>query len=98
MTTPTELVALRERVAGLTGADRDLDEDIATALGGIVRRVTRIGLNGRTPGSYRVFWPGRDNGGRGSAIPYYTKSEASRARAIQRLTALINSETGHDHE
>ena len=33
MTTPTELVALRERVAGLTGADRETDARVAVIAG-----------------------------------------------------------------
>lgn len=55
------------------GPDRDLDWDIAEALGGMVRRVSRLGLNGRSPGSWRVFWSVDKTNGKGSVIPYYTK-------------------------
>jgi hypothetical protein len=77
------------RLADATKPSRGLDEDIASALGGSIRRVSRLGLNGRSPGSYRVFWPHSDLCGPGHAIPYYTKDAASRSRAIRRLEALL---------
>ena|SRR5690242_1913340 len=70
-----------------SGPDRDLDWDIAEALGGAVRRVSGLGLNGRTPGQWRVFWPGKE-GTKGSQIPYYTKH---RDRAIAKLKAARQS-------
>jgi len=82
-----ELRELIERVEKRTGRDRDLDMEIAEALGGSVRRVSRLGLNGRSPGSYRVFWPHSDCWGPGHVIPYYTKDDRSRQRAVALLRA-----------
>jgi hypothetical protein len=84
----TTLIALAERVEGRSKPDRDLDYEVAEALGGQVRRVSRIGLSGRSPGSWRVFWPPSNAHGVGSAIPYYTRTDASRTRAASRLRAL----------
>lgn len=67
------------------GPDRDLDWDIVEALGGTVRRVSSLGLNGRTPGQWRAFWPGRSDNAKGSQIPYYTNH---RDRAIAKLEAM----------
>lgn len=69
------------------GPDRDLDWDIAEALGGMVRRVSRLGLNGRSPGSWRVFW-GDNTSGKGSVIPYYTKH---RDKTKAKLMALLET-------
>lgn len=79
------------RLEKCAGRDRDLDEEIAEALGGSVRRVSRLGLNGRSPGSFRVFWPGTTSK-TGSAIPYYTKDEKTRARAMARLRAALTED------
>lgn len=80
--------AVLARIDKRTGPDRDLDWDIAEALGANIRRVSRLGLNGRSPGSYRAFWPKSDPSGRGSDIPYYTKD---RAKAKAKLRAALES-------
>lgn len=85
------LSELIERVEKLDGPDRDVDEAIVEAMGGHVRRVSRLGLNGRSPGSYRAFFSHSDPN-KGSAIPYYTKSHESRVRAIAKLSALSAQE------
>lgn len=72
--------------------DRDLDWDIAEALGASIRRVSRLGLNGRSPGSYRAFWPKSDPFGRGSTIPYYTK-DREKAKAKLRAALSEHAET-----
>jgi hypothetical protein len=86
-----ELIA---RVERLKATNRDIDWDIAEAFGGAVRRVSRLGLGGRAPGSYRVFWPGKEHNLKGSAIPYYTKTPESRARIVAKLRALKETDHG----
>lgn len=83
----SQIAELIKRVERARRTDRDLDQDVATALGASIRRVTRLGLNGRTPGSYRAFFPYSDPR-KGSAIPYYTKTERSRARAVALLRSM----------
>lgn len=84
-----------ERLEKGFGRDRDLDWDIAEALGGSIRRVTSLGLNGRTPGTYRVFWPHTDPFGRGAQIPYYTKHR-DKAKAKLAAYRLSLAERGGD--
>lgn len=82
-----------ERLEKRDGPDRDLDQDVAEALGASVRRVSKLGLNGRTPGSYRAFWQRADPFGPGSAIPYYTKDRArAKAKLLKALEALSEEE------
>jgi hypothetical protein len=63
-----ELLRLAELCEKADGPDRELDAKIAPHLGWHQRVVTRLGLNGRTPGSWLWFedgapWgtPGRRN-------------------------------------
>lgn len=89
VTRPTDIDNIThviKRVQMSDGVDRDLDWDIAEALGGNVRRVSRLGLSGRTPGSNRVFWPGKVDNNKGSAIPAYTKD---RTKALAKLKAAL---------
>ncbi len=51
------LRSLIERVEAATAPDRDLTEQAHKALGWHQRRVTSLGLRGRTPGSYLWFEP-----------------------------------------
>jgi hypothetical protein len=81
-----ELRALLERVEKKFGPDRDLDSDIAEALGASICRVTKLGLTGRTRGGFRAFWPSTKTP-RGAPIPYYTKD---RHKAAALLRALIS--------
>lgn len=55
---PAVLRDLLERVRAAKGPDWRLDEEILSVLGWNVRRVTGLGLNGRTPGSVRAWPPG----------------------------------------
>lgn len=89
MTDKERIAAVLARLDKGFGPDRDLDWDIAEALGGHVRRVSRIGLNGRSPGSWRVFWNDKTNG-KGSVIPYYTKH---RDKTKAKLSKLLESMT-----
>lgn len=82
-----DLLSLAARVEALTGPDRDLDWEIAEARGGQIRRVSRLGLSGRSPGSYRVFWPTTRVPGPGNSIPTYTKTPETRKRAAAALRA-----------
>ncbi|WP_411033372.1 hypothetical protein [Shinella sp. BYT-45] len=88
-----QIEAVLARIERSKGTDRDLDWDIAEALGASIRRVSRLGLNGRSAGSYRAFWPDSDPFGHGSAIPYYTKD---REKAKAKLRAAMKSKGG-DH-
>lgn len=91
--TPKQVEAIIARVKQADGTDRDLDWDIAEALGGNVRRVSGLGLSGRTAGSNRVFWP-HTTSRNGSAIPYYTKD---RKKAVAKLeTALQSARMMHE--
>ncbi len=81
------LLALAKRVEEGSGPDRDMDWDIAEALGASIRRVTGLGLNGRTPGSMRAFWPHKPNIGRGSEIPRYTKNRTKAAAHLRIVAA-----------
>ena len=51
------LMALAERAEKATGPDRALSEKAHEALGWRERLVTRLGLSGRTKGSYMWFTP-----------------------------------------
>ena len=83
----SELAKLIEDIEKATGPDWRLDEQVIEALGGHIRRVSRLGLTGRTPGSYRAFFD-HSHPIKGSAIPKYTKTPESRQRIIKRLRAL----------
>lgn len=83
----TDMIELAERVERAGKTDRDLDWDVAVALGGQIRKVTGLGLSGRTPGRNRVFWPWTETRN-GSAIPYYTKDGCIRAKTAATLRAL----------
>ena len=83
------LSELLERVKTASGADRELDAEVARALGWRERRVTRLGLRGRTPGSYRWFSPDEQWGDKGSATPPRLTGPRGRQRTITLLEAKI---------
>ena len=60
---------LSDQVEAATGADRELDALIALALGWRERRVGRLGLSGRTPGSFLWFPPDETLGMKGRVRP-----------------------------
>ena len=68
-TSVDELLSLAERCERAAGADRELDAEIAVAFGWRQRRVTRLGLNGRTPGSWLWFAPDEKWGDKGRRHP-----------------------------
>ena len=49
-----DLLELADRVEAAPKRDRELDREAAEALGWHTRKVTGLGLNGRTPG--RIMW------------------------------------------
>lgn len=72
------------RVEAATGPDGMLDRQIALALGWRERRVTKLGLNGRTTGGYRWFEPDYPHARR---LPRFT-GPRKRAATLQALRAL----------
>lgn len=82
-------------LARLTACERhdwQLDLDVLNEVGQ-VRKIGRLGLNGRTPGGDRYFGPRANPHGNGSPLPRVTKDAASRHRWIKILEALIAQET-----
>lgn len=77
---------LIERLESTTAKDWRLDEDVLQFFGQ-VRRVGRLGLNGRSGGSDRYFGPESDPRGNGSALPPVTRDEKTRAKWINKLAA-----------
>lgn len=90
------LVDLLGRVQAATGPERELDEAVARALGYHTRLVTGLGLNGRTPGSYRWFAPGPQPPGLGAARPPNFTGPRGKSRAAALLQALIANPHGKD--
>ncbi|KNY11868.1 hypothetical protein AKG11_32735 [Shinella sp. SUS2] len=80
-----------------SGPDRDLDWDIAEALGASIRRVGRLGLNGRSPGSWRAFFPKSDPR-KGSAIPYYTKDREKAKAKLRTALTTTGAYPGGNHD
>lgn len=77
---------LLERLNEANAKDWRLDEDVLRFFGN-VRRVSRLGMNGRSPGSYRYFGPNANPFGVGSALPPVTKDEKTRAKWAKKLAA-----------
>lgn len=83
----SDLADLIARVEGAKSDDWRLNAEVINALGGVVRRVTKLGINGRTKGSERVFWEGgtsRD----GKRVPNFLADDKAKARAVKRLRSL----------
>jgi hypothetical protein len=77
-------LALAERCEKAKNGDWKLDGDILTLAGGVIRKITRLGLRGRTAGSERYFPPGSISVN-GYPIPDITAS-------LDVITALIERE------
>jgi len=88
------LEELAARCEAATGADRELDVEIAIALGWHQRRVTRLGLNGRTPGSDLWFPPHAPWGHKGYRNP--PAFSGSRKRAA--IAAALRTKKDHPDE
>jgi hypothetical protein len=84
-----DIAALIERLRACTKPNTWLDHDINNTFG-IVKQVSTIGLNGRGSRT-RYFGPKSDPFGRGAAVPKPTKTQESRAKAIEALTRLALS-------
>jgi hypothetical protein len=82
-----QLSELLSRVEA-AGADGLLDRQVAIALGWDERRVTRLGLNGRTPGRWEWFAPDSLTS---RTLPRFT-GPRKRTATIALLKALIASE------
>src|SRR3546814_17998772 len=80
----TDLSKLIERVEADGAFDRELNEEVAQVFGWHVRKVTRLGLNGRTPGSWLWFPPNDAFGHQGSRMPQPFLGPPSRRRALER--------------
>lgn len=86
-----DLNDLLARVEAASGPDRALDAEVALALGYTRRRVTRLGLNGRTPGRLEWFRPYPD--ATQCSLPSLT-GHRNRSRTIDRLHALKDKTHG----
>ncbi|MGV7119535.1 hypothetical protein [Sphingopyxis sp. 550A] len=92
----TNLSSLIERIEADGAFDRGLNEEVAQVFGWHVRKVTRLGLNGRTPGSWIWFPPNAPFGHKGSRMPHNFIGPRSRVRTLERLRAL--KARNHSHE
>lgn len=81
---------LLARVEAADGPDGMLDRQVAFALGYRERKVTSLGLNGRTPGRYVWFKPHPESNQR-VALPRFT-GPRKRAETIRLLKALLGPE------
>lgn len=91
------LVALAERVERASGPDDDLSQKAHLELGWHSRRVTRLGLNGRTPGSYLWFPPNAEWGATGrKKLPCLSGPKVRKrvAEALRHLAAQPRGEGG----
>lgn len=100
--TEGELLALADKVGGLSGPDRDkaLDLLIAPHLGWSERKVTALGLKGRTPGRLLWFFYPAPWGSKGKPLPNLTgpRKRVATAQALRALATPINTvEEGVDH-
>src|SRR3546814_17660283 len=79
----TDLSKLIERVEADGAFDRELNEEVAQVFGWHVRKVTRLGLNGRTPGSWLWFPPNAAFGHKGSRMPHNFIGPPNPGRTLQ---------------
>ena len=91
--TSADLLALAERLDRETG-NRDDDAMVALALGWTQRRVTRLGINGRTPGSMRWFSPVAHFGYQGTRNPPRFTGPRHRLATAAALRARAATEQG----
>lgn len=89
---PPDMLKLAEIVAA-SGPNERLDAEVAEALGWRQRRVTRLGLNGRTPGSDLWFSPTDGFGTPGRRKPPRFTGPRKRAATIAALRAALNGDT-----
>src|SRR3546814_11278401 len=89
-----DLSSLIERIEADGAFDRELNEEVAQVFGWHVRKVTRLGLNGRTPGSWLWFPPNAAFGHKGSRMPPNFIGPRSRGRPLERLRGM----KGHPHQ
>lgn len=82
-----EWLTLIERLEKLTEPDRETDRECAIALGWHERRVSRLGLSGRSPGSWRWFIYPDDTNGKGRAYPPRFSGSRKKAETIALLRA-----------
>ena len=85
------LIELRDKVEAATAKDWRLDEEVLREFG-TIRKVGRLGLGGRSGGSYRYFGPNALPWGNGSSLPSVTKDQKSRLKWIKKLDSLIAQE------
>ncbi len=84
---PATLTDLLDRVKACEGADQELNEEAATALGWTRRKVTGLGLNGRTPG--RWLWVSPEPPWDARRLPNLIGPRRRAATVAALLTALL---------
>ena len=89
-TDPEKMIELAERISALGSRDEYLDRQAAMALGWHSRLVTRLGLSGRTPGSWLWFPPDAPWGTPGRRNPPALTGPRKRAETVAALRALSN--------
>jgi len=94
----TNLDPLIDRVESAVGPDRELDREIGEALGWHQRKVTGLGMNGRTPGRWLWFPPFDPNASwpqKPKTLPAFT-GPRKRAATLAALRSLSSQGEGHE--